>query len=76
LPNPAVTFTNVIVGYDYEEGIATLVDLSGRVIKEFTVKDRTIPVDLQGLPDGIYIVNIKTDKQSDGVKIIKSQNKN
>jgi hypothetical protein len=76
LPNPAVTFTNVIVGYDFEEGTATLVDLSGRVLKEFTIKERTVPVDLQGLPDGIYIVNIKTEKQSDGVKIIKSQNKN
>jgi hypothetical protein len=76
LPNPAVTFTNVIVGYDFEEGTATLVDLSGRVLKEFTIKERTVPIDLQGLPDGIYIVNIKTEKQSDGVKIIKSQNKN
>jgi len=74
MPNPATDFTNVIVGYDYESGTATLVDLAGHVLKTFKISGRTVPVDLSGYPEGIYIVNIKTNVQSDGVKIIKKGN--
>lgn len=75
IPNPATDYTNVIVGYDFKKGTATLVDLAGHVLQKFEITERTVPIDLQGLPEGLYIVNIKTDKQSDGVKIIKG-NKN
>ena len=71
IPNPAVTFTNVIVGYEFESGTATVVDMMGRTLQQFTITSRTVPVDLSRYPDGIYIVNIKTNVQSDGVKIIK-----
>jgi hypothetical protein len=76
IPNPAMDYTNVIVGYDFTKGTATLVDLAGRVLQQFSITERTIPIDLQGLPEGVYVVNIKTDKGSDGVKIIKQRNKN
>lgn len=75
-PNPTYGFTNVVVGYDFESGTATLVDLSGRVLQQFPINSRTVPVDLSTLPEGIYIVNIKTNVQSDGVKIIKKNTKN
>ena len=71
IPNPAVDYTNVIVGYEFEKGTATLVDIAGHVLQQFKITERTVPIDLQGLPEGIYIVNIKTDKGNDGVKIIK-----
>lgn len=71
-PNPATEYTNVIIGYDYVSGTATLVDLAGRQLQQFEVTGRTIPVNLSGLPEGIYIVNIKTDDgQSNGVKVMK-----
>lgn len=76
IPNPAIDYTNIIVGYDFTKGTATVVDLSGRVLQSFPISERTIPIDLQGLPEGIYIVNIKTDKSSDGVKVIKQRNRN
>lgn len=76
IPNPAIDYTNVIVGYEFNKGVATLVDIAGHILQQFEITDRTIPIDLQGLPEGVYIVNIKTDKQSDGVKIIKGRNKN
>jgi hypothetical protein len=76
IPNPATDYTNVIVGYDFTKGTATLVDIAGHLLQQFEITERTIPIDLQGLPEGIYIVNIKTDKGSDGVKIIKARNKN
>ena len=72
LPNPARDYTNVIIGYDYNSGTATVVDLAGHVLETFAITDRTVPVNLSRYPDGIYIVNIKTDKGSEGVKVIKN----
>lgn len=71
-PNPTENFSNIIVGYEYTTGTATVVDLAGHTLKTFSIEGRTIPVDLSGYPQGIYIVNIKTNVQSDGVKIIKN----
>jgi hypothetical protein len=73
IPNPAGDYTNVIVGYEFEKGTATLVDLAGHILQQFSITERTIPIDLQGLPEGIYVVNIKTDKGNDGVKVIKQR---
>jgi hypothetical protein len=75
MPNPARDYTNVIIGYDYASGTATLVDLAGHTLDSFALNgDRTVPVNLSRYPDGIYIVNVKTEKGSEGVKIIKGGN--
>lgn len=77
IPNPAITFTNVIVGYEYENGTALLVDLNGRILQEFTLDgNRTLPIDLSNYPEGIYVVTIKTNLQTNSVKIIKGISKN
>ncbi|TPD65403.1 T9SS type A sorting domain-containing protein [Flavobacterium microcysteis] len=74
-PNPTAQFTNVIVGYEFEKGTATVFDLSGRQLQHFDIQDRTVPVDLGGLPIGIYLVQIRTNVQEDTVKIVKAINK-
>ena len=71
IPNPALTFTNVIIGYEFENGTATVVDMMGRIVQQFTISSRTVPVDLSRYPNGVYVVNIKTNVQTDAVKIIK-----
>lgn len=71
IPNPATTFTNVIIGYEFESGSATVVDMAGRILQQFSITSRTVPVDLSRYPDGIYVVNIRTNVQIDGVKVIK-----
>ncbi|MCD0472579.1 T9SS type A sorting domain-containing protein [Flavobacterium sp. JAS] len=71
VPNPVSTYTNVIIGYDFTEGTATLVDMTGRVLQEFAISNRTVPVDLSRYSDGIYIVNIKTNVKKESVKVIK-----
>lgn len=72
IPNPASTYTNAIVGYDYEDGTATLFDLGGRSIQTIKLKgERIIPVNLSNLPQGIYLIEIKTNVSTDGVKVIK-----
>ena len=74
-PNPVATFTNVIIGYEYTSGTATLVDLSGRTLQQFPITSRTVPLDLTMYPEGVYIVNIKTDVRTDGLKLIKKTKK-
>ena len=76
LPNPAITFTNIIVGYEFTSGTAMVADLAGRQLQSFAITSRTVPVDLTDLPEGIYIINISTNVQSDGIKVIKKGNKN
>lgn len=71
IPNPTSAFTNVIIGFDFERGTATVYDLSGRLLQEFAVDSRTVPVNLSSLPSGIYIINVKTNKGEGSVKVIK-----
>ena len=75
LPNPVITFTNIIVGYDFTDGFASVYDLAGRQLQRFSIKTRTVPIDLSGLPEGIYVVNIDTNVQHDGIKVIKGINR-
>lgn len=75
-PNPTHHYSNVIVGYEFDKGTATVYDLMGRQLQQFEITDRTIPVDLGSMPEGIYIVEIRTNVQNDSVKIVKAVNKN
>lgn len=70
-PNPTSTFTNIIIGYDFEQGTASVYDLLGRQLQHFEIRSRTVPIDLSNYPEGIYVVNIKTNVHTDGVKLIK-----
>ena len=75
-PNPAVNNTSIGVSFAYDYGTATLYDLNGRQLQQKEIKgEQSIPFNLTDLPSGIYLVKIKTNVQSDGIKIIKSQNK-
>ena len=74
IPNPVRDFTNVIIGYDFKEGTATVVDMTGRILQEFSISSRTVPVNLSRYSEGIYIINIKTDIKTESVKVIKSVN--
>jgi len=75
-PNPTAQYTNVIIGYEYEKGTCSVFDLAGRQLQSFDIaKERTIPVDLGGLPEGIYVIEIRTNVQKDGVKVIKGVSK-
>jgi hypothetical protein len=72
IPNPAVTFTNVIIGFEYEYGTANLYDISGRQLQTHTLDgSRTLPVEMTGYPTGIYIVEIVSNRGKNSVKIIK-----
>ena len=74
LPNPAQNFTNIVVGYEFQTGTASVFDLSGRQLQQFNIDSRTVPVDLSRYPEGIYIVEIRTNLQTDSIKVIKGIN--
>lgn len=71
MPNPTEGFTNVIINYEFDSGTATVADISGHVLAQFPITSHTVPVDLSGYPEGMYIINIKTNMGSNGVKVIK-----
>jgi hypothetical protein len=72
MPNPAESYTNAIVNYDYKTGTVALYDLNGRELQKSKINgEKTIPVHLGNLPQGVYIINIKTNKGDNSVKVIK-----
>ena len=72
MPNPASSFTNIIVNFEYQRGTATLYDLNGRKLKEIEISgERTIPVELSNYPQGIYVVDIQTNTNHEAIKVIK-----
>lgn len=74
IPNPVVSYTNVIVGFDFDNGTARLYDMGGRELQKFPVEGRTVPVNLSGYPVGVYIVQVTTNKGEASVKLIKNSN--
>lgn len=72
VPNPASNFTNVIITFEYNHGTAVLYDLSGRTLQTVQISgDRTVPIDMNVLPQGIYVIEVKTNTEKGGVKVIK-----
>jgi hypothetical protein len=72
VPNPAISYTNIIVTYPYTKGTATLYDLNGRNLQSINLTgEKTIPIDLSDFPQGIYLIEVKTEVSKDGVKVIK-----
>lgn len=70
-PNPVGHYTNIVVNHEFEEGILRVFDLNGREVLSFEVQHRLIPLNLQGLATGIYIVNVTTEVATHSVKILK-----
>lgn len=72
-PNPTAAFTNIILQHDFEEGTATVYDLNGRQLQHFALKSRTVPVNLEGYPVGVYVIKVVTDDRVESVKVIKGE---
>lgn len=72
IPNPTASYTTILIGYEYKNGTLTIADISGQILEQFSISEQSIFINLESYPEGIYIVNVKTDVQNDGVKVIKS----
>lgn len=71
IPNPTDSFSNVIVNHEFEKGTVSMYDISGRLLQQFPAESRTIPMDMTGLPIGVYLVTVATDVKTQSVKILK-----
>ncbi len=72
IPNPTESYTNIIIGYEYQRGSVSVFDLNGRKMYGTNLTgNRTIPINLNSYPTGIYVVYVKTDVQENGIKVIK-----
>jgi hypothetical protein len=72
IPNPTNQFTNIIAGFSYETATVSVYDLLGKQLYTKTITDRTIPIDLSALPNGIYIVEVDSKKEKASVKVMKN----
>ena len=72
MPNPASSYTNIVLNFDYTSGTASLYDLSGRLVRSEEIKgNRMIPMEIGNLPEGVYVIQVKTDVNDESIKIIK-----
>lgn len=51
-----------------------MVDMMRRTLQQFPITSHTVPVVMSRYPEGVYVVNIKTNMGSDGVKVVKYGN--
>jgi PKD repeat protein len=66
-PQPAVDFVHISVALGWDEfSSLELLDISGRVISRYDLKDwyGTMKLEVSQLPDGVYILNLKGANQA------------
>ena len=75
IPNPAVYYTQAVIGKDYEKGLLRIYDLNGRELyKKELNGSRMVPVPIAGYPDGVYIINVTVDDEAaNSVKVLKGR---
>lgn len=75
IPNPAVYYTQAVIGKDYEKGILRVFDLNGRELYYTELNgNRIVPLPVAGYPDGIYIINVTVDDEAtNSVKVLKGR---
>lgn len=71
-PNPFVSYITIEYGYE-EPLLAKIINVSGQVVKNIELKDRSNYIDLSDLNKGVYIINFNTNLSKDycSMKIIK-----
>jgi|GEM_PF-4206286 len=70
-PNPARESITVSLGREPRNGIITVIDLTGRTVRQLAVASADTRVDLADLPAGNYIVRFMDDQTKSTVKITK-----
>lgn len=70
-PNPVVNELNIKLPTTVKEAQIRIVDISGRTVKENKITTSNNKLDVTSLSQGVYIIEIKTDKETISKKIIK-----
>jgi len=67
-PNPA---TNTITIETPRLGIIEITNIQGQLIKTYTASNNRTNIDVSALPCGVYVIEVKTDKEIATRKFIK-----
>ena len=70
-PNPTQDVVNVLINKNFEKASIDVYNLIGQHLQTKEVKYRSTPISLKNYPSGVYILKIKTDNQTESIKIIK-----
>lgn len=70
-PNPTHDFVNVLINKDFEKASVDVYNLAGQYLQTKEVKYSSTPISLGNYPSGVYVLKIKTDNQTESIKIIK-----
>jgi len=72
VPNPTASYTQIVLGKDYNQGTLQVIALSGKVVQTMALDGkRIIPVDLSPFARGVYLIQVSTDQENNSVKVIK-----
>lgn len=69
-PNPSDGLVNVVLSKSYADAVVKIVDLSGQVVFQAQVDDKTSQLDLSHLSSGIYIALLKTAEESSTTRLV------
>lgn len=67
-PNPV---TDILYINNMNDGIIEIFNLNGSLIRQFDQKAETVSVDMKSMPQGIYMIKIKSGNSTEVKKIIK-----
>ncbi|WP_146810829.1 T9SS type A sorting domain-containing protein, partial [Empedobacter brevis] len=70
-PNPTPDIVNVLINKEFEKATIEVYNLTGQHLQTKEVNYRSTPVSLGKYPAGVYILKIKTNNQTESIKIIK-----
>ena len=72
VPNPAHdAFTLILDSSPQSEGLLELYNLKGQLMKQIVISSKSIKVEIEDLPVGVYIANISIDNQTMIKQLIK-----
>ncbi|MDY3528910.1 T9SS type A sorting domain-containing protein [Riemerella anatipestifer] len=70
-PNPVGDYCYVDIGLDFKEAEISIYDMSGKQIQKIKTINSIHKLDTHALPQGVYLLNVKTENNNLNTKMIK-----
>jgi len=71
-PNPVENYCYVEIGFEIRgEAEITLYDMSGKLVQKVKTKNGVTKINTEILPQGVYVVNVKSQTKNVNNKIVK-----
>jgi hypothetical protein len=74
MPNPALSFTNLVLSHAQGSVHVVITDMYGKTVwEQKNVTGTVIKIPLESFSNGTYIINVKDDRSSTVVKLVKAK---